>query len=242
MVYTFNDYADQLSTGASYSEPELLEQAVRLGSISVFERSGTTLFMDDFEAPTLKWEVTGSGTGAEAVLSTTYILKGSQSCKITGGSTADKSLELIRRLPAPAVANFGLEFAYNYNSNIDDLTITLYYYDSLKEHKAQIIIDYASQFIKYLDSAGDKLAVNSLPLPYDSADLFHNIKLVADFINNKYVKLIYDDTEYDISSYSYYRSNSANEKHIAISIKITHGEATTQSIYLDSCIFTTNES
>ncbi|GAI79944.1 unnamed protein product, partial [marine sediment metagenome] len=71
--------------------------------------------------------------------------------------------------------------------------------------------------------------------------LFHVFKLVIDFENNKYVRLIINNTTYDLSSYNLYVDDAVGEKYANALISLRSRKDYNDVMYVDNVIFTQNE-
>ena len=73
--------------------------------------SGKIILHDDFESPTLKWNVSGT-TNWEANITTTEAFKGSTSLRMLTGSGATYNVEATRYIGVPVSNRLGVQFSY----------------------------------------------------------------------------------------------------------------------------------
>ena len=72
-------------------------------------------------------------------------------------------------------------------------------------------------------------------------NVFHTLKVVGDFVNNKYVRLLFDSTTYDVSAYDLSESANSTAANLDVIIKNTNATDFSQTNYIDNVIVTQNE-
>ena len=76
---------------------------------------------------------------------------------------------------------------------------------------------------------------------YEGDHMWHNLKLVCDVATKKYVRLILDDTEYDISAINVYSTSDNSLPNIYCYIGIENEGTGNYTVYYDGFILTNNE-
>jgi len=66
-------------------------------------------------------------------------------------------------------------------------------------------------------------------------------KLVTDFENEKYVRFILNNDVYDLSSYTYEKTNDTSRPHLLVRYKLVSTGGTSTTSYVDDVILTQNE-
>lgn len=240
MAHTAPDWTSRWKKDTVHVNLDLSEHAARTGSINTFDRRGTTVWMDDFEGGTLKFNATTGGTGAACALDTARMRNGSKSCKLTTGDAAEDVTSIERYLPFLDAGKFGLEAHITHNEDIDRHRITIAAYDGTNLIYGAIEYDESDAALNYLNSGGTWSAFKSSFSLHATPYLFHAWKLVIDTDNEKYVRFIIDNTEHDISAYALRKVASATDKHIMILIEAVSAGAN-EATYVDDVIFTQEE-
>ena len=217
------------------------ELAVRLGSINTFDRRGDTVWMDAFEAATLHWEVTPGGGGGVAALNTTYVLTGSQACKMQSGTTTDDPTKIIRSLAYPVKSRIGFEIATSYAAQIKDLTWRIVLYDGALLHIAQFNWNNVSDDLSYYDSTNNPQVFDTARSYTTDAGAFNISKMVVDFSTKKYIRFIHNNLEYDLSAYSYYTAEAEISPRLKIEFWVDGNTGQDAIVYVDNVIITQNE-
>jgi len=195
----FGMYAAKTTTAGL---ADMAELAVRLGSIVTYDRRGEVVDFDDFEDTIVKWSQISAG---EDTLVSHYhenVKSGSQALDITT-DTADGDFGHIRRFRSVlASKRIGVEISIsNWSANID-FFIEVSYYDGVTLHYAELKIDLTAHKLYVKDKTEGYVEIADLGLLYAFPWHWYTVKLVIDFDNDKYVRLLFADTEYDISAYT----------------------------------------
>ena len=219
---------------------DLAEHAARLLSPVMFNRSGTVFYIDDFERTELLWTKTGD-VGGDVVISTASAYTGYKSCKISTADAANKYEKIYKRFFFPTNQQIGLSFTFQLENSPDYILSTIEAGDETNAYKAEIKIDRKNKKLQYLDSDGNyQDIVTGLTIAEDWF-FFHFFKLIIDLKTGKYIKLIFDSAEYDLSSYFLRAWDLEDEVVMIPTIYLMSRAAGISSIYVDNIILTNNE-
>jgi hypothetical protein len=217
------------------------ELAVRLGSEKFFDRRGDVFLIDNFEAGSSKWELGGGGAGNAQTLTTDKARSGGYSIKLTGGSDGELLARMYNYFPYPVLSKWGFETHFSIGPGIDKLYFLIRQETGIHAKLASILYDRTNQKLQYLDSSNIYQDIQTSFLLYENTYLFHVFKLVADLENFKYVRLITNETEYDLSAYDMYSFSNIATKHLKVAIYLYSRSGNNDSIYVDNVIITQNE-
>ena len=242
MGHTLPDYTTKYKLAKVFSSVDMNELAARLGSIDTFDRRGNVMFIEDFEATTVCWNMTAEDeTGSVAIDDTTH-RHGNQSIKIYPGTVAGKEADLENIFPVRQYGNIGIEFAFSYSAFIGVCDFRLWKYNGVNSYRGELRFDQVNNKLQYLNSGGTytDLATNINLLA--SSLTFNIIKLVVDFTNFNYKRVICDETEYSVEDIPIYMTASSTYHQIFVCVRVTsvdmpfHG-----SVWVDDFILTENE-
>ena len=239
MVHTLPPWTTKYRMVTVFGQIDSGELAARLGSINTFDRRGNVVFMEDFEGTTLKWSESHTGSNPECYLTNTRSCHGDQSLYLYTGNMSGDITSLKRHFPLPVQSKLGFELSFspivtNFRYQItvtlrDGTTVSegLLRYDN-KTEKIQIETDTSVDIATGID-------VTKL---YNS---WCTMKLVVDYATNKYVRVIFNNKQYDVSKYSMTTTSDTTTPRLYVRLSAIVQENFNRSTYFDSFIITQNE-
>lgn len=223
-------------------EVSMGELAARLGSINYFERRGEVVFMDDFEDSTLKWEVTGTGTDHSEVRSNATARSKNYSMKLTTGNAGGNIALMKHYHYMPKLKRLGFEYSFALGSDITLLYNLIYLYTKTAEYIVWMQYAPQSNRLQIVDVNNDIINV-ATSLDLKEGDLlFHTWKIVVDLDTEKYVRILLNDTEYDVSASFLKKTLGSYTPHMYLYIGVLNYASGNHYAYIDDVIFTQNES
>ena len=128
-------------------------------------------------------------------------------------------------------------------ANIGELTVQFVYFDGSNVHKA--IISYlgeANLKFQYYDSNGVAQDISGGGYsPLVNQRLYNTFKLITDVKNDKYVKFLFNNKEYDLSSYALFTSANGTAPNLKVSIAISTAAASAAIMRLGYIVLCKNE-
>lgn len=219
------------------------ELAARLGSIKHYEKRGEVVFMDDFEGSTFKWIEGGTGTGNSVARSNDIARSGDFSIKMIAGDAVDNYSDIRIQLMLPTQSRLGFEFSFLMKTDIKYIEARLFLYTGTVRQTAYVRYDPQNNKLQYQDNA---LAWQDIATDVDvyegSNVLFNTMKLVIDYDAIEYLRLFFNNTEYDLSDIAMYSTGSSIQYHLMWGIKVYNNKnGSNPYIYVDDFILTQNE-
>lgn len=224
-------------------QDNISELAGRLGSIDVFDNRGTIMFADDFKDDTSKWDVDGNhpGYGYSANRSIEQANTGDYSTKLITSSVLSDAVWMYIYLPVPVKSRFGAEFAFTIGDYVNYLEFRLNVYDGDYLYWAQVQYYPYAYDLKIMDDEPAWQTIdNNLILKRDNA-MFHHIKFVYDLITEKWVRLLVNEEEYDISDYNLRKTGAIEAGYLMPHVTIQNSLAGNRYCYIDNVIITKEE-
>ena len=217
------------------------EAAARLGSINVFDRRGWTVWMDDFEAPSLKWTGAKAGVGELPILSSTTAFMGAQSVLLNVPAGAGATSYIRRGFPLIRLGKTGIEFwVQGFTKTTGYFRIDFDIWDGVNHTRARLHYDTNAGTISIDDDALG-LTVVATNIYMTTVYYFLPIKLVIDMDNDKYTRLLVGSQELDISAYSVPIIIATTARHITVTAMVVGSAADNMWMYIDNSILTQNE-
>jgi len=201
----FGAYASLSTIGAV---SDMAELAVRLGSISIFDRRGKVIDEDDFESGLKGWStlVAGGGTVYRA---STAPKSGSQHFVMSAVGAGVCFAQLMRHFPRFASKRLGIEFAFSAPDTGTYIELILSQYDGTNEHTAWIRVDVNASVLQYLDQAGAFQTFATIDPLRIINTVYYPLKVVGDWTDNTYARCVYAGQTYDLSAYNMYEAVNA---------------------------------
>lgn len=215
------------------------ELAARLGSIITHDRRGNVVFMEDFEGSSLKWDEDHTGSGGECYLTNDRSYSGDQSLYLYTGATSGNITSIVRNFALPAQSKIGLELSFSPVADKVSYTIQVNFRDGTTQHVGYCLYDGNADKLQIYD--GDWVDVATSLSVTTTYQLWCHMKVVVDYATGDYVRVIFNNIEYDVSGYSMSDSASATDPRMYIRLMATVKEAINRYTYFDNFIITQNE-
>ena len=229
------------STRTTYPVMDLGELAARVGSPVTFDRRGDVVWFDDFEQPGGKWQIATSGVGATVVRNYVSARNGTFSLNMITGDAVDNYATISRRMPMFNDQRVGVEANIEFSDNTKYTRLWVQWYDGTNYTTGAVRYNDLTPGFEVLTPGSVWVAITPTIGLYSTLHLWHNIKLVVDYETDKYVRLMVDGVEYDLSAYSLTSLASADYPNLFISLQVTNAAAGNHGIFLDDFIVTINE-
>lgn len=235
------DYGAYASKEVSASISDMGEVAARLGSIDIFDKRGDVVDFDNFEEPILKWLPEPVGAGSAVILDSTNVKSGSQSVKLTTGAVVGAKSGFSKAIPVLGSLKIGLEYSFSYIAFGGALHFLIVYYNGTRYQYAEAKIDLVAGTISINDSTGAWKEIAAGIFPGAWRRTFHTLKLVADFTTGYYKRLLFDYTEYDLSTEAIETDLSPITANLTLQCKAESQFAIAYDLWIEDLIITQAE-
>lgn len=220
---------------------DLAELAVRLGSPHIFEQSGNLLYQEQFSNGFGAWNIGGWPVAAYPVIDASYCYHVPYSCKfVTTGLAEDYSF-ISQALPYPYVSSFGLQFSFLARSEFDYLSAEMYVYTGSLYYRLIVRVDNTNDRIRIYGGPGIYYNVQDYDLGLGATSGWHTVKIVADFVNQKYVRGLIDGKDFSLADYDIRVTDSVTDPHLWLYFILSEGLARVDAVWLDNILLTLNE-
>jgi len=201
-----------------------------------------TIWVDDFEAPILKWVAAISGGGVLPILTTTIAFQGIQCVYFDAPIGALSASYIYRRFPLLKTGKVGFEvFVCGTTETQGYIYLRANISDGVNQTGAEWRIDTTNYSIAIL-SGGVAHPIATDIFAKTGSRYFLPVKIVADTISDYYTDLIVGPDSYDLSSYPLEAVGGPGNKLILVTIGVSgHLAAVDSKAYADNFILTQNE-
>jgi len=171
------------------------------GAASIDNR-GRTLFLDDFNENLAGWAADVDGDGAYAVISTAQSFVPPASALLDAGTSGEGGETwLMKHVHLGASALLGLEVFCWYHEDAPQYWISIHYDLSGDGYLARLAIKPSNGDIRIYTPAGF-VTVGNVGYNAGSEGVWLPIKIVGDFANGAYTRVLTGQEQIDISAYS----------------------------------------
>ncbi len=224
-----------------HSMDDMAELAARLGSPCTFNREGNVLFLESFESGLEAWLTWALGTGSSVECSAAWARTGGYCALLTNGAVSPNATRIRTSVHYPVLGAIGTEFTLAFDNNVWYIYVYLDHFDGTAQHRFNFRYDHSGKTLAIYTDAGYVTIDASISLAVWGEYRYHDTKLVVDLATDKYVRLIFNNTEYELSAYSAGTFASALGPYIDFWLTVNGNETLTSHVYVDNVILTQNE-
>jgi hypothetical protein len=234
----------ELSAGqkTTYRWADLDELAARLGSPVSYDRRGDMMFSDSFEDGTQKWSLAYGGAGAYCGLSRRSARSGTYSLRMQPGNLAGGGdANAFRPFPYPVLSAFGLELSFTLHNNLANQELDLWVYTGALVYLMQARLLMAGPAVQIYIPPANWQTVLVPSSTIVSAYAYHTLKMVADPVSGKYVRVLFDGLAANLAPYTIPTAVSVVNAQLIANFRATSINVNVATIYADDVILTQNE-
>lgn len=244
MVHGAPDYGIYAPKSTIAALEDLGEAVARLGGIATFDRRGDVVYCDDYESPIERFSSWANAL-CDVRLDSQFAHSGAQSVLFALDGTMDNSARVYHPVPVFPQGKHGIKIT----ASLYKMYVEASYYYVYAEHrdgafqcKWGLKINPKEQKLYYTDNA---FAFQELQADFkwvgDKEYWFHNIKFVVDLVTGKYVRLLINNTEWDMSAYSLQRVASALAPRCLVTFVLYDEAGYAFNCWQDDFVYTINE-
>jgi len=231
------DGADQWGKTLRIGNAEL---AARLNLLRTYDWRGDNLYEWDMSNGAPSGTLSLSGLGASGGNDPAYWRTGGYSYRLTGGSNASQlaNWEFIQANPPSPRIGVQQAFSVTASGTFYRCLITIDYLTNRRIFGIQL--DTTAKQLAYWNNVGAWVnfqAVDFVAVPA----MFYHMKLVVDASTGKYMRALYDNAEFDMSTLVCQTQPTGSWPYIDINFQMISRAGFNDSAYLDSFVITTNE-
>lgn len=239
MAHGQPDYGMYALAKTIYALADMGELAVRLGSINCFDRRGNVIWMDNFEGTKDRWVVTYTGGDGTWEIVSTNPHNGAFSAYLTTAAALGAVAQVGRSLSYPVKSKYGFEIAFLIGATTVPLEFRIETSDETYITTFKIIYNHSAKTLTLVDQDNASQTIESVFSVV--AGYWNKVKVVADLVTRKYVRLMINSFSWDISAYGGYPIAVAVPYLVNNYVFITSNSVWGAGVKLDDCILTQNE-
>lgn len=235
------DYQKYLPNSNRFSLQDMGELAARLGSVTHFDRRGEIVFYDTFDNGLGGWIVASSGAGASVSLVANHNYRYPYVCRLICGTSGNRHATIQKRLGGIETRRVGIEYMLAINLADYLIQFQTHVNDGINDYSIYLQFDGSNNQWSILNDGATYTLVATAPLEVGSAYLYVPIKIVADLELGKYIRLLINNVEYDISSVNLLSQITSTAINYSVAVANYGDGSTLTELYLAHIIITANE-
>jgi len=217
------------------------EVVTAIRGISGIDNRGRTLFSDDFGEGLSGWLFLTSNDGEDAVAVTAQALVPPASAFLDAGTLGGEGSSYIYKpFQLGASSKLGIEASFLYTDHAPDILIFMFYNLSGTRYAARMAVSPVTGDVEIEISTG-YVSVGSVGYNGVINGPWLSLKLVADFVNGKYVRALIGQTQIDLSDYSLIPAAVARPGETSFWVQCRAGRAVTNDGYVGHVAGTVDE-
>lgn len=194
------DYSKYGLQSVRFSLQDMGELAVRMGSADWFQRLGNVVYMDDMGTGLSHFVTSTAGAGSAISVITSAESGSGYAIKFSTAAILGASCSLTRYLPVMPVNKHGLEGAFSVGGTGNYIQFQYIARYLTITYQAILRFDLANNQIQVYNASAVYEVVEPVFKWWQDLRVFNHFKITLDLPKQKYGKLLYNNTEYDLSS------------------------------------------
>ena len=235
------DDSDVQKLGLICRLDDMGELAARLGSPMLYHRFGDVVFMETFETGIARWRNVHDGGVISHGLSTDAALSEGLSYLFDANATTACWGKILHYNAPITTPKIGLSFAFYADRSEGKIRFGLEPYDGAKKYAFYLQYDLKTGKLSYRTTTPTWTEFADHGVLYTGYDVFHQVKLIVDYVTREYDRLFIDEEVYDLSAYPPRISSAEENPCIIIDIGFSLDVGDILALYLDDIILTQNE-
>lgn len=220
---------------------DLGELAARLGSPSTFTRTGNIIYQTEFDEGDVDWTLAPVGTGSSAASIVGGAYRSGVRVRLVSGSTIGNATSMSKVFIPPFLTNAGAEVGMAFGSATGLYYIELIGTTGATGVQAGVRYDLTARELQYHNAANGWTTFATNVRLFQNAAAYHVFKLTLNLSTLEYVRVVVDNTVYDLDGIAAYTPASGVFAQISIQVKVEAQAAANTTLNVDSAFFTINE-
>lgn len=235
------DFSNVKSNGIVFSQADSWEYINRPQGLLSKDLRGQCILFNDFEDGTPNAVITRVGLSTYEGITTNNVFPGNFSFNMQPGLNINDLCSMTFGLPYLSNVKTGYEAIIFCNDTITELYFGLFSQYGNTTYQAVLQFDTVNDKVLIIQPGSIYLDITSLiPSPFPLG-YYNSVKMVIDFSNNKYHRIIINGVLYDVSQYSINSFNFASDTKTYYNFTVKGKTVNQSSAFIDNIIITTNE-
>jgi len=241
MAHGQRDDSDVESTGLLFTQADMAEHAVRLGSPYAFYRSGALLYAETWRNGLQGWGIYEFLAGSYGKLSSDYSLSDGISFHLYIGNAVGATVLASRTWVPMFSTNLGLQYSFAVNQQEHLLIFYIEYQWLGLRYIAEIQYNPVSKELQYRNDAGAYVVFAEGVDDYNLAGGWTTAKMVIDMADAEYIRFFWGGIEYPLSDIPFHQRLALAYNYMMFPVGAERLSLSDGHIWMDNIIITTEE-
>jgi len=235
------DFYEYLPGSDRYSLSDMGELAVRLGSLSTYDRRGEVVWTEDWGHGYGMYAFYLDGDGAAVHYDARYVDITDYTLRLIAGKTLTHTAQLYKYFRGWLGDKLGIETALfiQYPPNYIYLRFSRFR-DSIQTI-GELRIKPATGELAIRNDTGGYTVIDTIGNVVLTYKIFNYMKLCCNFSTNKYMRLLFNQKSYNLSSYNLYQVAAGSDIYYFLYIEVDGAIAYNCEVNISHFILTANE-
>jgi hypothetical protein len=217
------------------------ELAVRLGSLSTYDRRGEVLWSEDWSHGYSMYSFYLDGTGAAVHLDAGYVDITDYTLKLIAGSTGVHTARLFKYFGGWLGDKLGIETAFFIQAAANYVYLIFSRFKNNVDTIGGIRVKPSTGELAIRNNTGGYTVIDTLGNLALPINVFHYAKLCCNFETHKYMRLLFNQKSYNLSSYNLYQVASGSDNYYFLYIEVDGRGGYNDTVNISHFILTANE-
>lgn len=216
------------------------ELAGRLGSPVTWDWRGNVLLLNTFGMGQGAIFHYHAGSGSSVEVEPTGFVTDGYALHCQGGTGANDYAGYDGRVGINPTGKFGFALGFAPDGSFDYILVAIAVDIAGTAYLGRLKYNRAAQTLQYLDSAGAYQTIATVPMATPSYAV-NRVKLVVDVASNTYIRALWNNQEFDLSSYALRGITTFGAGQLEYQFRVYPGSNPQTGVYIDHHIVTVNE-
>lgn len=240
MVHTLPDYTSKWRSDTPTVNLNVSETARRINPLSSLDDRGRITWFDDCQGAIGNWNA-GIFVGSNAVKTVDRPYFGDTAYRLTTTAAGGSKIYFSRDMDPGVISRYGFEILFAEMGDSQYLDMVWSYMDQTDYLVSELRFDLLNDKI-YIDPKNDGTwHLVSSHLFDGNNRTYHHAKWVGDAVTQKWVRLILNGVEFDLSAYDWNRSADGFCGRMGLSINLVNTAATAATMNIGGIMITDKE-
>lgn len=241
MAHTLEPWSTKYKMVKVFGNIDNNELAARLRGVNTFDRRGNVYWVTTFNEDLHNFFIFDSGSDEEIYLSNERVYTGDSSLKMIPATTSPYQCLIYRYLPVPSDLSIGVETWIAMPDDGDNILVQANFCDGTNNYPTQVEIDINNERLEYGQPGSMNNVTGGSYNLIEDTHFFYPMKFVIDWENKEWKRIMFAETQYNVSGTAISSSGAGTEPYTRIGIRAEADDGKTAEFFIGTVIMTIQE-